>query len=529
VAKNPANDLKVHRRPAPRIRRPGIDSLGSLGEVLQAFRATTGWDLKYLANQHPHGTAGRWCAPIRAGGNTLGHLLLAPSASPSRAGETPRLPSKPFADTAARQLASAVGGMVNELVESRYALWQREAELAAGVPTVPHSEEQAHLASRLQAVIKGGAEAIGCDAAALYLLDEATTQLKLRSCWGLPLDRLVAPPRSLKGAVADLEALLGHAVALEDTASMPQWQPPEDFASAVCVPVSTPTTLLGTLWTFCNRKRDFATHETNLLEIVAGRVASDLEREMLLGESLAAAQLKRDVAAAERLQRNQLPTLSPMLDGWQLAGWASQAGGVGGAFYDWFCQPGGLVAVALGRALDGGIAAALTAANLRAAFRAHGQYHRDPRETLTQANLSLWTGSAGDQQASGAFALLETATGELRCAAGGQIGMLHVRPGDWQHVGQCAVRLGEGPETDYRQFSQTLEPGDTMIFYTASLAQAKNAQGRLFGDAGLGEAIAANSALSADALVELLTNLLLAHTADQDSDRALMVVRRVPT
>ena len=70
---------------------------------------------------------------------------------------------------------------------------------------------------RLEAVLRGGTEAVDCQAAALYLLDDATSQLKMRSCWGLPLDRLAAPARPLKGAVADLEALLGHAVVIEDT------------------------------------------------------------------------------------------------------------------------------------------------------------------------------------------------------------------------------------------------------------------------------------------------------------------------
>ena len=119
---------------------------------------------------------------------------------------------------------------------------------------VPHREEEKHLAERLQAALLAGGEAVGCDAAAIYLLDEATTELKLRSSWGLPFDRLTAPARPLQGAVADLEALLGHAVVLNDDNLMATWNAPEDFPAAVCVPVSSPTTLLGTLWVFCKRK-----------------------------------------------------------------------------------------------------------------------------------------------------------------------------------------------------------------------------------------------------------------------------------
>ena len=120
--------------------------------------------------------------------------------------------------------------------------------------------------------------------------------------------------------MADLEALLGHAVVLNDDSLMATWNAPEDFPTAVCVPVSSPTTLLGTLWVFSNEKRDFNDRETNIMEVVAGRLASDLEREMLLRSAVDGAGLQKQVAAADRLQRERVPTIAPLLDGWDLAG-----------------------------------------------------------------------------------------------------------------------------------------------------------------------------------------------------------------
>ena len=322
-------------------------------------------------------------------------------------------------------LASAIGGMLEEILQLRRALVEREAELAAGVPLVPHPEEPEHLADRLEAVLRGGAQAVGCHAAALYLLDEATSKLKLRSCWGLPLDRLTAPPRPLEGAVADLESMLGHAIVLEDTAMMRHWRAPEDFAAAACVPVSTSTTILGTLWMFSNAKRDFTAQQTNIVEVVAGRLAADLDREMLWQEGFAAAAIKKQIAAAERMQRNQLPTVAPLLDHWDMAGWTAQADSLGGDFHDWFCLPDGLLAVAVGHAMEGGIPAALAASGLKAALRAHGQYYREAQQTLKRLNLTLWTGSAGDQHATLFYGLIETATGRICTASAG-----HPAPGD---------------------------------------------------------------------------------------------------
>ena len=72
-----------------------------------------------------------------------------------------------------------------------------------------------------------------------------------------------------------------------------------------------------------------------------------MEREMLWQEGFAVADIKKQIAAAERMQKNQLPSVAPFLDGWQVAGWAAQAQGLGGAFYDWFCLPDGLLVASI--------------------------------------------------------------------------------------------------------------------------------------------------------------------------------------
>jgi sigma-B regulation protein RsbU (phosphoserine phosphatase) len=417
--------------------------------------------------------------------------------------------------------------MIEELLQSRQALREREAELAAGVPLAPHVEEEQHLASRLEAVLRGGAEAVGCHAAALYLLDEATSKLKLRSCWGLPLDRLMAPPRPLQGAVADLESLLGHAVVLEDAALMRHWNVPENFAAAACVPVSTPTTILGTLWFFSNAKRDFTDQQTNILELVAGRVAADLEREMLWHESAVGAELKKQVAAAERLQRNQLPAIAPMLDNWDLAGWTAQAGALGGDFHDWFCLPDGLIAVAIGHAMESGVAAALSASALKAALRAHGQYYREAQQTLKRLNLTHWTGSAGDQHATLYYGLIETGTGRVCSALAGRPGVLWIRPDGWDSFSQTAAKLGTGPESTYEQFGCELQPGEILVLFTEGVRDARERDGSLLGEAGVAKLIKDHLDLPAAGLVALVRQHL--EGLDESAgvrDRTLFIVKR---
>jgi sigma-B regulation protein RsbU (phosphoserine phosphatase) len=460
VADSNTSRLKIYSEEIPQPWQECLN-IASLPEVLRAFKRLTGRSLQYI----PPGEANvpadlTWSAPVSPGaGVTPGHLRLEPVTS--SAGY-----ASPIDPKQTDEMASALAGMLSELLRTRYALWQREAELAAGVPLICRSDEPRHLADRLQSALKGGAEAIGGHAAGLYLLDEATTQLKLRSSWNLPHERFTDAARPLQGALADLEAMLGHAVVLEDTLLVDHWNAPEDFPAAVCVPVSTPTTILGTLWVFSNIKRDFTDSQTNILEIVAGRIAAELEREILIAEGVDGARLKGQLAAAERLQKNQLPMVPPLLDGWDMAGWAEQAEEIGGDFYDWFCLPNGLVVIAAGSVAESGVPAALIANNARTALRSHARYHRDADRLLRQVNLTLWTGSAGDQSASMFCGILETATGRMSYAYGGNASFVLLSTEESEVLSQRSPRIGESPETDFESHAVELQPGNAILVLT---------------------------------------------------------------
>jgi phosphoserine phosphatase RsbU/P len=389
--------------------------------------------------------------------------------------------------------------VVQHLCATRTALWHREAELAAGVPVTMHPDEQQHLAARLEAVLKAGAQAVGCQAAAAYLLDEASRHLKLRACWGLPKSRFLEPPRPLRGAAADLEALVGHAVVLEDTLLLADWGVPEEFRSAVCVPISTPTTPLGTLWVFCDQPRPFSQDESNLLEIVSGRIAADLEREMLLQQELDTRSIKRQLRYASQWQENRLPRLKPLLHGWQIAGKTSQGDTLGGDFHDWFVLPDGSLAAVVGDAQGKLVEAGLTAAALHSAVKAHANYRHTAQELVERVNETLWSASAGDQFASLFYARIQPETGWIECAMAGHI--------DASVVGQqtAAFRGGRGisarrptrcrvpaPE----RTASTQRRADRLQRWIQAVAEAGQSKGLLW------RLVHRHHELSADALTE---------------------------
>ncbi len=449
------NSLKLYTEPPP-ADLPPASSFTALPAVLDAFQQATGWSLQYVPtpNVAPQAVDPQQGTEGQIAQFTLAREPLSPRAVPFES---------------ARALASALARLLGEAVGLEQALWHREAELATALPLVPASNEGEHLAQRLEAVLKGGAEAIGCHAAGLYLLDEATSQLKLRACWGLPRARLAAPARPLRGAVADLEALLGSAVVLENAEMMAPWHAPEQFAAAICVPLSSATTILGTLWIFSRRPRHFNDRHTNLAEIVAGRIAADLEREILLDQGIEAARWRSQRVAAENLQRDQLPTTPPQIDGWQFAGWSEQAEELGGDFFDWFCRTDDMTVVTLGDATSRGLPGALVASSLKAALRSHAQYLDTPERVLEQANQTLWAGSAGDQQAAALVAFVRPDEGRVCYSAAGPLRAVVLDrqgPADSPTVTPC---LGEVPESCYQASQLDLQPGQVAVLFTERL------------------------------------------------------------
>jgi len=520
VPKKTPEYLRLHLDEAAEITPPAPATRNSLDEVCRSFERATGWQMTFV--ESPSAAAEAWSAIVEGEeGVPVGRLMLDPSASAGEnsAGQTCDLEH-------ARPLALAVARMLGEINRLKRAVWEREAELAAGVPVTARPDEEAHLAERLTGVLKSGADSIGCQAAGLYLLDDTTSSLKLRAAYGLPQQRLLDNARPLRGAVADLEALVGHAVVLEDTSLLPHWRCPEPFPAAVCVPVSSPTMPLGTLWIFSQECRDFTSEQTNLVEIIAGRIAADLEREMLLTESAQAKTRDRLYEAASRWQQDRLPSVAPLLSGWEVAGWTQQADALGGDFHDWAVLPDGRLAIAVADAHGTRVEAGLNAASLHAAFKAHVGYRHDASELLARLNETLWSASAGDQFASLLYGTIEPATGTMEYALAGEVIGLIVGRQAGESLSTQSPPLGTASETRFSLSRQELAAGEVLVVLSEGGRSVHDADGKRIGQGTIATVVRKCITLPAREIASQLRKLLDRGPDAQDDVTVLVVKRR---
>ena len=506
--------LKLHVDPTVEAAPPKLLELPGLSDICRAFEGATGWQLQLTSSLVDDRTA-VWSSPIPSGtAPSPGAIAL--KRCPSAVSRQDALQSL----ETVRPLATAMTALVGQIWQMRYALWQREAELAAGVPVVPHAQEAGHLAERLEAVLRGGAEALGCEAAGLYLLDDDTSHLKLRAVWGLPAERLLEPPRPLRGALADLEALVGHAVALEDVQLLPHWRVPEPFAAALCVPVSTPTIPVGTLWFFADRARPFTSEQTQLAEIVAGRVAADLERDVLLRQGVRTKQLERELHEARRWQQLRLPAIAPLLDDWQVSGCTVADDELSGSFHDWSILSDGTLALVVADCHRLTVDAALTAATVLTAVRAHLNYRHSPERLVEHVNETLWSASPGDWPVSLFCGAVQPEQGEFAYCATGRLQAFLVGAGQVRSLLTGTAAVGVELEQTFQLERCQLERGECLVIITAGpqeMEQPTLQQPQLV------ELVGQHGELSAKHLLERLCQLLQAKSAGG----SVLVVKRV--
>lgn len=154
---------------------------------------------------------------------------------------------------------------------------------SAANPRLSETRRRAIFVDRQERILQGTAGLFHAFAVEAWFLNEQSTHLERRFAWEesdhITLD---SDPRSLATSDADLAALAGGAVVLEKPDEVMEWSVPRQAAATVCLPVASDTEIHGTLWIYLDRQKEFTDQELEIVEIVAGRLAIEIERDQLL-------------------------------------------------------------------------------------------------------------------------------------------------------------------------------------------------------------------------------------------------------
>jgi phosphoserine phosphatase RsbU/P len=371
-------------------------------------------------------------------------------------------------------LLQSIEALVARVERAERAVREQEAILATDVSITRNKDESVEIADRLESILATSSRSIQACAAAIYLLDEATTSLKMRACWNLPVDRLMVAPRQLRGSLADLEAMLGNAVLIEDTAVSASWPTPENFGSAIIVPIGTASMPQGTIWFWSETPRKYEITQVEVANMASGRVMNELEQSILGNEVQQSRLVVKQLEQASAAQTIRWPDSTPMHDDFDISGWTMREGSVGGAFHDWDLTSSENLVALFGNAGASGVQGAIVAGSVHAMTRSAWMLEQAPNVCMQFMNDYLLSGGEDDCAAHATLLHLDCRNGRGSLSNAGNNQMFIVSHRGFRPIGLASAALGTNPMSHFQLAKFVLQPGELLIGLSSSLVDQLN-------------------------------------------------------
>lgn len=237
-----------------------------------------------------------------------------------------------------------------------------------------------------------------------------------------------------------------------------------------------------------------------------------------------------ELRIAQTIQHNLLPKDLPAIPGWSVDHHYQPARIVGGDLYDFIPLPGDLLGILFGDASDKSVPAALTMATARTLLRASAQRLVLPAQVLERVNDVLVTQLPAGTFVTCFFAILDPASGRLRYANAGQCTPFLRGTDDVKELRASGWPLGMMPNVTYDEEEITLQPGETVVFYSDGLIETHGPTGEMFGVPHLRQTLE-----HLPSCVQLIDDLRADHAAfagpewDQEDDLTIVTLARLPT
>ncbi len=226
--------------------------------------------------------------------------------------------------------------------------------------------------------------------------------------------------------------------------------------------------------------------------VLRARVTATLEKKRLEdAERLHTQALERDMEIGRQIQWDFLPDALPQPAGWEIAAAFHPARQVAGDFYDAFALEDGRVALVVGDVCDKGVGAALFMALFRSLLRSHAELHGagTPAGPAARSIVALTndyiarTHGRSNMFATVFFGILDPATGALAWVNGGhEPPAVRRRGGAIERLAPTGPAVGAMPGMEFTAKTLELSPGDLLLAFTDGASEARNPDGRFYGE-----------------------------------------------
>jgi len=219
-------------------------------------------------------------------------------------------------------------------------------------------------------------------------------------------------------------------------------------------------------------------HEIQLLTIVAGQAAMQLENTRLYEEEVTKQKLEEEMRLARVIQSRLLPKALPSHDDLQIEAVNLSSTTVSGDYYDVIVREDGQLALVIADVSGKGMPASLLASNLQASLRAQCELCDSPADILTRVNRQLHSATDSMHFATAFLAFYDPRTRRLTYSSGGHDApVLVCADGRTSALTEGGLPLGAFDFGTYSEGSLTLVDGDLLLMYTDGLTETRTPDG----------------------------------------------------
>ena len=205
----------------------------------------------------------------------------------------------------------------------------------------------------LQIVTNSVCDAVDCERASLFVIDEVRSELYTRVVTELEINEI---RHSLDQGITGWVARHQQGVHVPQPDTDERWDSSVDRRTGfvtrniLCAPVisNIDERLVGVLQLLNKADAGFSPFDEQLIRAFAAHAATALERRRLQEEARHAHELEHAMEMGRRIQRGFLPDTLPNIAGYEVATWWQPAEFVSGDYYDWLPLTDGRIGFAIG-------------------------------------------------------------------------------------------------------------------------------------------------------------------------------------
>ena len=338
-----------------------------------------------------------------------------------------------------------------------------------------------------------------------------------------------------KMRVAASEGLVGAAATLREPVLVPDVTKDERYLminpetrSELAIPMMHKGKVIGVLDLESPQLNYFNADHVQTLSILPSNLAVSLENARLY-EQVAKdeARLDREVQAAKRIQGALLRPVPTDDYGLDVAARYLSAREVCGDLYEFLRYGPQQLGFALGDVSGKGTAAALYGAVAIGIMRSLAPQKLQPAEMLQQMNHLVGERRIEGRFMTACFATWQKGRQKLRVANAGQSQPLLYKDGRCERIDLTGFPLGIFEETQYDEWSVTLQAGDILVFHSDGIAETTNGEGQFFGTTRLLRFIEQHHEMTAAEMADQILREVdwFTQSAPLSDDRTLVIAK----